>query len=1431
MRPTVQLTVDSSLGVKFAQVSDAYTHLAGRLEETAGSIKGIAEAITVGVQDLYKTYGRFEMVMDITSSIASIMQYFDKDSDTNLIYVLPALWGVYRLIKLMLQSLPESILVALGLKQEEEFFDVLVSEVNDTMTSLTYATLMQLLPKPVRNILDTFAKFSRIRLLDDLSWLGQIAVAVLSVPAFILHIMCDGFRLININGKLDSIISMLVAGEAGYMKCINFLPTMRLNAVQAEMADMISRTEKTRRLLHEDAHLVVMEELSHRAQVIMGEIGEIQTVVPELFRQQKVKLDGLIRASKVLVGTARVEPIAILFYAPPGVGKTYFVQRLMQAIKQTPDNTIYTYRKVNESHDFNDFYGNQTGWFEDDVAQSGPKGWAQYIYHISNAKSPLDAAVAERKQTLFFNSRFIMATTNKAIHVPGTLRAEKDCGWEDPEAVMRRWMVVDMSRYDRTDTVVCPVLRFNLASHRYEHYVNLRMDCQTVINFMDDEMKAKARTYKTMLRSIDEAHYDVPNFNLIAEVRDMGVDKSHKNIQLNTSANVTFVEDIPVVVVQDDIKCVKIQGTVESVSRLFLEQGYMINGGDNVSLQLPIVASSSKQAWEDYCKAQHVSVIDSIVERLKSFWKNFRDTWSQAVELVVEYKEFQWLGAMLGICGAVIAGMVVRSYLKSSPDIVTKIIDQQSYPVRRKQSASKLFAEGVIDMDWHNDPNDTLANIRKNILYAEVVSGSRRAGSIITVVDHQHIVAPLHTVVNHIDDVEEDVFIKGFDGQGRVKIETYYRIIDYNVRDDWAILCRKNPAVPVFGSIHRSFVKDPTSTELFIVSPYGVIPIGQPRRTDVIGVYHKFKMGVAVLPDTTIRYSPHEKGLCGSLIVTKCGYVFGWHVASSGTTGLGYARPWESKVRSFINGLPITEPSVREDNFHPDIKGVIPIRVGGYVQVSSKSTIEPSTMQPYNLQSIELTDVNGQLYRAPAKLSGPADETGIDVYTKARQKNLKVTQGVIDQTRMRKVKEYVKYLVKKVMKGKKITVLNEYEIVKGTEGEHRVKGVNKKASAGIPFGGLVGDCVTDHGTIRDDVRKLMAEIEIKARKGIKGLDVMFKDCGKDELRPQEKVLKPRIFAAGPVHFTLLIRKYFARLSSAFMAMRHETGVMIGINPTSEEWQKLYHRLRILKNVFDGDYSEWDGGMLKEFQEVLNEVLSEESEEPEVAAVLLSFLSETIRVGKDFSYLTTHSVPSGHGLTSLYNSLINKMYQFYAWLELVGDPLGVSVVTLITLFEKQVYGPVYGDDVVLAVDDVISDKFNAISYSRVMRDLGLGFTNAKKQIPLVPFVPLSEISFLKRVFYFHPEIQQVVGPLDLTVLKTTLSWTHDITRDDEIAVAKMDSVQRELFLHPRLVYVKVWNVLKSNYGLAYPTDPPELAEEHMVKMYWEGEYNTLELFED
>lgn len=330
---------------------------------------------------------------------------------------------------------------------------------------------------------------------------------------------------------------------------------------------------------------------------------------------------------------------------------------------------------------------------------------------------------------------------------------------------------------------------------------------------------------------------------------------------------------------------------------------------------------------------------------------------------------------------------------------------------------------------------------------------------------------------------------------------------------------------------------------------------------------------------------------------------------------------------------------------------------------------------------------------------------------------------------------------------------------------------------------------------------------------------------KDELRDISKVFKPRLFAAGPLHFTSELKRLFSKLVYTICEQRLNNGIMIGINALGSEWDKFAKKLQSKgSKIIPGDFENWDGGMLARFQELANFALSSRTAEPEYALWLLTHLVRTTRLVLDEVIVTTHSVPSGHALTAFYNSLINFMYQCYAFHLLC--PFSSKPFSYIYDQQfKHLFSGKYGDDVVINVSDSASVYFNALTFARVMNSIGVGFTTEDKREHTEPTTTLSKCTFLKRSFIFHSQLQRIVGPLALKTLLSSISFVTDSYRMDELVDEKVKNFQREIYLH-EFLYHQLMQVLVDKYIEVYAMRPALLSYEDLTHLYLRDDFEVV-----
>ena len=123
-------------------------------------------------------------------------------------------------------------------------------------------------------------------------------------------------------------------------------------------------------------------------------------------------------------------------------------------------------------------------------------------------------------------------------------------------------------------------------------------------------------------------------------------------------------------------------------------------------------------------------------------------------------------------------------------------------------------------------------------------------------------------------------------------------------------------------------------------------------------------------------------------------------------------------------------------------------------------------------------------------------------------------------------------------------------------------------------------------------------------------------------------------------------------------------------------------------------------------------------------------------------------PSGHPLTVIINSLVNSLYMRYAYAS-----LGYDVRT----FKKHVALMTYGDDNAMGVSTHVPN-FTHTNVQRVLVEIGVVYTMADKESVSVPYINISDVSFLKRKWRYDVEIGAWMAPLEeASIIKSLTMW--------------------------------------------------------------------------
>jgi hypothetical protein len=399
-------------------------------------------------------------------------------------------------------------------------------------------------------------------------------------------------------------------------------------------------------------------------------------------------------------------------------------------------------------------------------------------------------------------------------------------------------------------------------------------------------------------------------------------------------------------------------------------------------------------------------------------------------------------------------------------------------------------------------------------------------------------------------------------------------------------------------------------------------------------------------------------------------------------------------------------------------------------------------------------------------------------------------------------------------------VLTYEEAVIGVPDDEFLAPINRSTSMGFPY-------VFDHSNLRgkrrafgDDEWTLDSELALKVKEDVEFLEqkcklgiqtnVYWSDTLKDERRPIEKVQagKTRVFCGGPVHMTILFRKFFLGFAAWIMHNRNANEISTGTNVYSEDWSEIVRKLasrgRSGKkvNVAAGDFGNFDGSLssqvLWHMLELINEWYDDGPENARIRHTLWMHIVHAVHINGNVVYQCTHSQPSGCPITAILNSIYNSIVIRVVYLICARDfglQTGDYSFANMEKFNRYCACVSYGDDNLIAIAESILVWFNQVKITAAFLIIGHEYTDEAKSGIIVPIRDISEVAYLKRRFVWDELANRYIAPLDLDVVLEIFQWTKKGLAYDSITEANIDVSLRELCLHGEEIFNKYSQMLK------------------------------------
>ncbi|APG76708.1 hypothetical protein [Beihai picorna-like virus 59] len=575
-----------------------------------------------------------------------------------------------------------------------------------------------------------------------------------------------------------------------------------------------------------------------------------------------------------------------------------------------------------------------------------------------------------------------------------------------------------------------------------------------------------------------------------------------------------------------------------------------------------------------------------------------------------------------------------------------------------------------------------------------------------------------------------------------------------------------------------------------------------------------------------ISYSPtyryewigHCKGKCGLPLIAKlhnnsfC--IIGLHSAGSDANPTSYAIPlatidWtkidELRAESIeldISDLPLISPSERS------MTRFIPLTTIQYygrlenvtVLKNQKSHLQGTFFKKssslrkflYDRSVFDITEFTRPVMK---------HKTINGFYICPYQNNVEQWCGPRPCPDLKILGEAVKVYFDRVSNGLKGITIQPWDVdtaINGAVYDPFCRKLNMSTGTGYPFIGKkyqYFERIDVKGLIKYEMipeLKLMIKERIAEIESGKAKPFIYEGCLKDEPVSLAKasIAKTRLFSSGNLVDLIIMRMFLGPILTLMIEFNDLFCTAVGIDAhrDGDKFMKFFEfKEQDWDFVFgEGDYKYYDKKQGTALARAMNEfiiLLAKSLGYNERALRFLSFILEMnvcpfyIVLGD--LYCVPGSQPSGMYGTAETNSLKGALMIIYVYLKLGGDP---QMIWDYLRFKT------YGDDLLTAMSKYILGFFDMVKFSSIIEsDFGLQFTSSDKTTELQPFIPSSDITFLKRNIKYSTKLKRFIMVLDISSIVRSLEWVNpsDEVSPEKQMISCAQSALREIFFHENI----------------------------------------------
>jgi len=1088
----------------------------------------------------------------------------------------------------------------------------------------------------------------------------------------------------------------------------------------------------------------------------------------------------LVKSLQSYENCSRKEPLSIVFEGPPGVMKSFRMNQLVTCM----DKSVYTHvvKSTQDGKDFYDGYNNEEIFVMDDVGQQGISQWRNIINMVSSVKMPLECAAVDLKDTKYFNSDYIFCTTNNFLTISGVTKS--DC-ISDIKALWRRCYVFDFNQVKNVNGQLegdIVFKRYNVATNKIESTFPCSLTYPTKCDASNVHRTVGwMKAIVVALRNFFDANYT----SSIMNVEDKALVNRYALDFVNGTDLDTNTQPVP--------STERFYSTINSSSSstpvnksILLQPEYLIYS--QIPKSFVKFVFSFSIAFLTYIIQYNLVRLGEFVlkEKVEAFANHGTDFFRNNPHM------YACLLFAINVLVSYIIFTLIYQFVFTAKDSLCESFKGIFPPAEESETLFGLFGqmENLISV---NNPcveeeivNEWRSSFQK-LTNCKIGQSLDNVPTMVTAIQSRMAVIEIPLKVGDIDGARycqclmsgHNIIIVGHTYFKGANIVNVYRdwtsfknrspmlnnipvnVVYDNINADIIILQTPLASVTPFKSCKQFFKVH--ERKLVSRQPYAVCSsalglLDRNLTTEQDHIQYKTAKGVFEMGGNThIDYSLTGPGLCGTLLVDPNIGIIGMHVAGDGT--IGTAIVFSKSIIEDISNILGKDRHIHEKEIQP----VDDIEFSGlqvdnelYHHVPGKTSLRPSPLHGMVIPT-----------KHPANLSAFGPKT----VEKMAKKSFKKIP-VIPSEELSYAEDCLRTIIPL------FEDVSDFEIVKGSE---FMAGLNKESVNGF---GLEKEKEYYIDFEKGEIRPNMIEIMEQFRKDIiegkvRIEDVLYYETLKDELRREAKVDKPRSFRVCRLPIILWTKRLLGDLFRKTVRNRNFNQIAIGVNPYTE-WQRLYDKITSCDEVFDGDIGSFDGKQAAQIQDLVNRLVKERyrGNYPEVLEFILEQVVRSWVLVRNKLFQTSHSMPSGSWVTGLFNSYYNRCYSACT---LKRQATLRHMKSSVSWFHE-IMDEVCGDDKLCGAKGTLTELFNALTVKEFFNSIGMDFTDGAKGEITQKSKSVSELSFLKRSFRYHPELRRVMGPLSKETLENSVMWLDSKKDMEEVMFGKLSSFQREMYLH-------------------------------------------------